>query len=33
VEAPVAQGTERRVACHFPLSPGARPPLHEEASN
>ncbi|MCB2136543.1 MAG: ABC transporter ATP-binding protein [Rhodobacteraceae bacterium] len=32
-EAPVAQGTDRRIACHFPLSPGARPPAVKETAS
>ena len=31
-EAPAAQGTDRRIACHFPLSPGARPPAARETT-
>ncbi|MDW4550338.1 ABC transporter ATP-binding protein [Defluviimonas sp. D31] len=31
-EAPATQGADRRVACHFPLSPGARPPAIRETA-
>ena len=27
-----AQGTDRLIACHFPLSPGARPPAVKETA-
>ncbi len=32
-ETPKADGTDRRVACHFPLTPGARPPSTKEIAS